>query len=73
MTGFWLGLNTAYCVCHSGLSVQFVPRTKKMFRKSNQLKIVIFVCNLVDTKERQMGHDPEKELADSGFQELARA
>ncbi|XP_064597808.1 neurofascin-like [Liolophura sinensis] len=45
--------------------------------------LIIFICCLlyrnrgetypVDTKERQMGHDPEKELANSGFQDLSRA
>ncbi|XP_064597021.1 neural cell adhesion molecule L1-like [Liolophura sinensis] len=45
--------------------------------------IIILICCLlyrnrggtypVDEKERRAGHDPEKELADSGFQDLSRA
>lgn len=42
---------------------------------SSQVYVLIKLCWMivVDEKEVAAGHDPEKELADSGFHDLSRA
>lgn len=46
-----------------------------LLEASSQVYVLIKLCWMivVDEKEVAAGHDPEKELADSGFHDLSRA
>lgn len=44
-----------------------------LLEASSQVLIKLCWMIVVDEKEVAAGHDPEKELADSGFHDLSRA
>lgn len=59
---------------------KYFRKKKKMYKHflleaSSQVYVLIKSCWIivVDEKEVAAGHDPEKELADSGFHDLSRA
>lgn len=60
--------------------INILEKKKKMYKHflleaSSQVYVLIKLCWMivVDEKEVAAGHDPEKELADSGFHDLSRA